>query len=117
MRSRRSHFSPSTHFVWRRLLGLLFYSAAAAAYVHAESALISLARHRLRLGASLGLFGAALLSKPAAVSLPAALIALDYYPLKRVGWGQGMGAWRRVLIEKIPFLLLSVVFSLVAIAA
>ena len=99
------------------LLCLLFYSAAAAAYVQAQSAQISPARHRLRLGASIGLFAAALLSKPAAVSLPAALIALDYYPLKRVGWGQGVQAWRRVLVEKIPFLLLSVVFSLVAIAA
>ena len=99
------------------LLCLLFYSAAAAAYVRAQSTQISPARHRLRLGASLGLFAAALLSKPAAVSLPAALIALDYYPLKRVGWDQGARAWRRVFIEKIPFLLLSVVFSLVAIAA
>jgi tetratricopeptide (TPR) repeat protein len=48
------------------------------------------------------LFVLALLSKPMAVTLPAVLLLLDYYPLKRTGRG-----WSRLVIEKIPFFVLS----------
>jgi len=66
------------------------------------------------------LFVAALLSKAAAVSLPAVLLILDVYPLRR--FGDGPGRWfgsaaRRALWEKVPFVIVSVVFMGLAIAA
>jgi protein O-mannosyl-transferase len=70
--------------------------------------------------ASFVLFVAALLSKAAAVSLPAVLLILDVYPLRR--FGDGPGRWfgsaaRRALSEKVPFVMVSLVFMGVAIAA
>jgi tetratricopeptide (TPR) repeat protein len=44
-----------------------------------------------------------LLAKPMAVTLPFALLLFDHWPLAR--WGRV--PWRRLLLEKIPFLLLS----------
>jgi len=44
-----------------------------------------------------------LLAKPMAVTLPFALLLLDHWPLAR--WGRV--PWRRLVVEKIPFLLLS----------
>jgi Tfp pilus assembly protein PilF len=66
------------------------------------------------------LFAAALLSKAPAVSLPAVLLILDVYPLRRLGGGPGR--WfgpsvRAVWWEKIPFVLLSLFFMGLAIAA
>jgi len=66
------------------------------------------------------LFVAALLSKAVAVSLPAVLLILDVYPLRRLG--DGPGRWfgpsaRKALSEKVPFVLVSLVFMGLAIAA
>ena len=66
------------------------------------------------------LFVAALLFKAVAVSLPAVLLILDVYPLRR--FGDGPGRWfgsaaRKVLLEKVPFVLVSLVFMGLAIAA
>jgi len=66
------------------------------------------------------LFGLALLFKAAAVSLPAVLIILDYYPLQRLGGGHGR--WfgspaRRVWAEKVPFFALSLIFAALAVHA
>jgi protein O-mannosyl-transferase len=52
---------------------------------------------------SLGAFVLALLSKAAAMPLPAALLIADVYPLRRVA----TVGWRRLLIEKLPYLLLA----------
>jgi Tfp pilus assembly protein PilF len=49
--------------------------------------------------ASLAATAAALLSKAAAMPLPAVLLLLDVYPLRRV---QALG-WRRCLLEKLPW--------------
>jgi protein O-mannosyl-transferase len=49
--------------------------------------------------ASLAAFAAALLSKAAAMPLPAALLLMDVYPLRRV---RALG-WRHCLIEKLPW--------------
>jgi tetratricopeptide (TPR) repeat protein len=70
--------------------------------------------------ASLVLFAAALLSKAVAVSLPAVLLILDVYPLRRLG--DGPGRWfgssvRPVWWEKVPFVILSLVFVILAIKA
>ncbi len=66
------------------------------------------------------LFVAALLSKAVAVSLPAVLLILDVYPLRRFGGGRGGwfgSAARKALLEKVPFVMVSLVFMGLAIAA
>lgn len=60
---------------------------------------------------SLIFFSLALLSKPMAVTLPAVLLILDYYPLSR------LDNRKKALLEKIPFFLLAVVLSAVTIWA
>ncbi len=72
------------------------------------------------LAGSFLLFVAAMLFKAAAVSLPAVLVILDVYPLRR--FPDGTGRWfgasaRRALLEKVPFLMVSLVFMGLAIAA
>jgi tetratricopeptide (TPR) repeat protein len=62
---------------------------------------------------SLGSFFLALLSKPMAVSLPAVLLILDWYPFGRLRKGNV----NAVLIEKTPFILLSAVSSFITILA
>jgi hypothetical protein len=52
---------------------------------------------------SVAAFGASLLSKALGILLPAVLLLLDVYPLGRFG----PGSRRRVLLEKIPYMLLS----------
>jgi hypothetical protein len=66
-------------------------------------------------GASLGLFMLALLSKGIAVAFPAALVALDVYPLRRAAWS--MASWRapggrRAVLEKLPFVALAAASAL-----
>ncbi len=68
---------------------------------------------------SLLLFVIALLFLPVAVSLPAVLLILDIYPLRR--FPDSTGRWfgasaRRALLEKVPFVMVSVLFMGVAIA-
>ena len=73
---------------------------------------------RLRYLASLALFAGALASKSMTVTLPAVLLVLDVYPLRRLGAGAGGwlgGAARRVWLEKVPFVLLGTVAAAVAI--
>ena len=70
--------------------------------------------------ASFVLFVAALLSHAIAVSLPAVLLILDVYPLRR--FGDGPGRWfgsssRSVWREKVPFITASIVFTGLAVAA
>ncbi|WP_299460714.1 tetratricopeptide repeat protein [uncultured Gimesia sp.] len=72
--------------------------------------------------ASVALFLCSLLSKQTLVTLPFLLLLLDYWPLRRTpalanahnaasGEEQSAGvSWRRLVIEKIPFLILTVLF-------
>jgi protein O-mannosyl-transferase len=99
------------------LFCLLFCTAATRAYLRAHSEGINQGQRRRRLGACFALFCAALLSKPAAIGFPAALIALDFYPLRRLGWQKGPGAWKESLTEKIPLLPVVVLFGWLAMAA
>ncbi len=64
--------------------------------------------------AALGLFALALLSKPMAVSLPLVLLILDWYPFERI---PSLRSFRRAVVEKAPFLALSVVSSILTIFA
>ena len=52
-----------------------------------------------RYATSVFLFACGLMSKPMVVTLPCALLLLDYWPLQRLN----LATWKRVLIEKIPF--------------
>lgn len=47
------------------------------------------------------LFALGLMAKPMLVTLPFVLLLLDYWPLDRIA------AWRRVLVEKLPLLMMS----------
>jgi Flp pilus assembly protein TadD len=77
-------------------------------YLHAPAS----SRHRFRsLIVCWVLFLAALLSKSLAVPLPLVLLVLDVYPLRRLGAGP---AARAVWFEKVPFLILSGLFAVVA---
>ena len=69
--------------------------------------------------ASLAFFVLAILSKSIAVTLPAVLLVLDVYPLRRLGGASGWTnrAARRVFAEKLPYALLAAVGSLIAILA
>jgi tetratricopeptide (TPR) repeat protein len=64
--------------------------------------------------ATLGLFLLALLSKPMAVTLPAVLLILDWHPLGRVRSFRTVWA---VVVEKLPFIALSIASSVITIAA
>ena len=83
-------------------------------------------------GLSLLLFGVSLMAKPMFVTLPCVLLLLDYWPLERLTWtwrtlapalpdsvattgGTGRVALRRAILEKIPFLALSMAVSAVAV--
>jgi tetratricopeptide (TPR) repeat protein len=78
-------------------------------------------------GVCLVLFVLSLLSKPMAVTLPLVLLILDVYPLGRFTReqrrpGQGFRAnftpeHRRILVEKVPFILLSAVSSVLTVMA
>ena len=66
-------------------------------------------------------FTLGLLSKSMLVTVPFVLLLLDYWPLKRWGSPGGAGtpaqAWRRLLAEKVPFLLLAAVVSVITLVA
>jgi tetratricopeptide (TPR) repeat protein len=62
----------------------------------------------------LAFFLLGLLSKPMVITLPAVLLILDWYPLKRLN---GSGSLIHLLYEKIPFLLLSLASAVVTVLA
>ena len=63
---------------------------------------------------ALGFFVLALLSKPMAVSLPLVLLILDWHPFDRIRSRQTLGP---VFLEKLPFLTLSILSSIVTVLA
>ena len=66
---------------------------------------------------TLACFVFSLLSKPMAVTLPFLLLLLDWWPLGRwpafTGWRQAWSGLKPLLLEKVPFLILSVAASVV----
>ena len=74
------------------------------------------ASHFYRL--SLLFFALALMAKPMAVTLPFVLLLLDFWPLNRVGMcGRRIVEFQALLLEKIPFFLLSAVACLLTLRA
>jgi tetratricopeptide (TPR) repeat protein len=61
-----------------------------------------------------GAFILALLSKPMAVTLPAVLVIIDWYPLRRI---RAASSLRTAIVGKLPLFLLSALFSVIAVAA
>jgi tetratricopeptide (TPR) repeat protein len=59
----------------------------------------------------LALYVLAVMAKPMAVTFPAAMLVLDYWPLGRLP-----SSWRTTLKEKIPFFLAALAFSALAVA-
>ena len=62
---------------------------------------------------AMGFGVAALLAKPMAVSLPFVMLVMDFYPLRR----QLTIGWRRLVIEKLPLLVSSILLSVVTLVA
>ncbi len=63
---------------------------------------------------TLCLFILALMSKPMAVSLPVIMLILDWYPFRRI---RSVGTFWAVLAEKVPFLVLSLIASVITVLA
>ena len=67
---------------------------------------------------TLALFLGGLMCKPSLVTLPLVLLALDFWPLGRLSLQPAAGWWpahRCVVLEKLPFFVLSAVISIVTI--
>ncbi|MBI5644003.1 MAG: tetratricopeptide repeat protein [Deltaproteobacteria bacterium] len=68
--------------------------------------------------ASLISFALALMSKPMAVSLPIVLLIIDYFPLERfLSRGENNPGIKRILLEKAPFFILSLLSAFLALWA
>ena len=104
------------------VLCALFFLSSIIVYTHyvrttgnegiqQRSSMILFNRHCLL---SLGLFFLALLSKPMAVTLPVALLLLDWYPFERI---HSCDTFRTAFLEKIPFIVLSCISSVLTIIA
>ena len=94
----------------RDVVSGLFYISSVIAYLKAVE---GADRVRPRwYWASVGLFACGLLSKSIVVSLPVVLLALDVYPLKRLGGERGWLRWH-VWREKAPYLLLGAVAAVI----
>jgi tetratricopeptide (TPR) repeat protein len=101
----------------RDVLSGFFYLGALLAALRAADPLARERGHWRRWYAlSLAVFALALLSKSMAVSLPLVLLVLDVYPLGRLRWPPG-AAGRRALLEKAPYLALSLGAGAVALVA
>ena len=75
-------------------------------------------RERFRLRAwSVAAFACAALSKATVVPLPAALLALDVYPLRRLAAGERTAETRARLVEKWPYVLIAAAAAVLAIRA
>ncbi len=103
------------------LCGLFFLLSIAAYLSYARVADTGSAQQKLFSRSSgkkyllaVGLFLLALLSKPMAVTLPLILLLLDWYPLNRI---QTSKALLLALIEKLPFIALSLVSSVLTVLA
>ncbi len=97
----------------RDVLSGFFYLSAVIGYLRAQTGPPE-SRNRW-LAASWGSFALSLGAKVTGISLPLVFLVLDWYPLMR--WRGPWTATRRLLLEKVPFLALSLAFGVVAILA
>jgi len=95
----------------KNLLFAVFYLGSIIAYLNYVEATGRRWSHYV---ASILLFGLSLMSKAMAVSLPCVLLILDAYPLRRISRSNGT---LRLLVEKLPYVVLAVAASVVALQA
>ena len=62
-------------------------------------------------------FACSLMAKPMLVTFPFILLLLDYWPLRRVAWLPRWPRDRRILVEKVPLVLLSLAVSALTVVA
>jgi tetratricopeptide (TPR) repeat protein len=93
------------------VLSAFFFLLSVLAYLKYTSSRDS--KRSISYGACLLLFTMALMSKPMAVTLPVVLLILDYYPLGRLSLEGGLKGARWLLLEKVPFFVLSLLSSLI----
>jgi protein O-mannosyl-transferase len=94
------------------VLSTFFWMLSVWTYVrYAEEFKVQSSKFKVFYVLALVLFAFALMSKPMVVTLPFVLLLLDYWPLGRLEFGPRF-SWRLV-VEKIPFLLLAVGASVV----
>jgi tetratricopeptide (TPR) repeat protein len=108
----------------KNVLSMLFFLLALHAYVWYVQRL-----RASRYALVVVLFALALLSKPQVITFPILLLLLDYWPLQRIGRERAQGtegtaisqerneSVRWLLLEKIPFVLLSVASAVVTMKA
>jgi tetratricopeptide (TPR) repeat protein len=89
------------------LLSLLAYQAYATNARDQTSSQTANVRNIIRYSSSLLFFVLSLISKPMFVTLPFVMLLLDYWPLGRIGMGPAKAPWKRIALEKLPFLLLA----------
>ena len=94
-------------------LALCFALVATLLYLRSHAPEAEMSARRRDYWLSVAAFALAVLSYPIVLDYVAALVALDFYPLRRFKRGDsaslGDAAARKVWFEKVPFLLLSVV--------
>jgi protein O-mannosyl-transferase len=103
----------------RDMLSALFFFGAIYFYLRAYAADHDQARRRWMTGAVV-VYALSLLSKATAMTLPIVLLLLDVYPLKRLRleWPlRFTAALRELLLEKLPFVVLAVLFAVIALMA
>src|SRR5579862_5405959 len=98
----------------RDVLSTLFLLLTVLAYVRMARARPQ-ASSQLWLVAALVCFALSLLSKAWGMTLPAVLLILDAYPLRRISERQE--SLRRLLLEKLPFLALALIAMVLAVLA
>ena len=99
----------------RDVLSGLFFFSSILQYVRSRGA----AHERRGYVIALVLFACALLSKATSMTLPAVLLVINAYPLRRIGGSNGWWsvAARRVYLEIVPFALLAVATAALSIIA
>jgi Tfp pilus assembly protein PilF len=86
----------------RDVQSMFFFLLSALGYLRAVAEGRDGRLHSLWRRLSVAAFVCAFLSKSSTIMLPAALLLLDVYPLRRASLG-----WRRLIVEKIPYFLLA----------
>lgn len=97
------------------VLSTFFFLLALLAYTR-----FARQKSRLAYGAALLSFALGVLSKPMVVTLPCVLLLLDFWPLRRFEWKltmQNLNHFSRLLLEKIPFFLLTVLSCVLTVMA
>jgi tetratricopeptide (TPR) repeat protein len=89
------------------VLSTFFWLLTVGAYIrYAEELKAQNSKFKIFYALALVLFALALMAKPMVVTLPFVLLLLDFWPLGRLQFGAGFH-WR-LIMEKIPFLLLAI---------